>query len=145
MLISSLLKTANPHTNSRTNTSDIIDYIISSPTIYNNIKNLTLNNDLSSGRSAILFDFSTNINKSIPLPFQVKLYPKADRVLVRSYLMTLYVVFPIHANFLIRSRCVLKAIVHIKKTVDCFTLLEKVFVFFKKTLVMILYRHVVFD
>ena len=145
MLISSLLKTANPHTNSRTNTSAIIDYIISSPTIYNNIKNLTLNNDLSSGRSAILFDFSTNINKSIPLPFQVKLYPKADRVLVRSYLMTLYVVFPIHANFLIRSRCVLKAIVHIKKTVDCFTLLEKVFVFFKKTLVMILYRHVVFD
>ena len=145
MLISSLLKTANPHINSRTNTSGIIDYIISSPTIYNNIKNLTLNNDLSSGRSAILFDFSTNINKSIRLPFQVRLYPKADRVLARSYLMTLYVVFPIHVNFPIRSRCVLKAIVHIKKTVDCFTLLEKVFVFFKKTLVMILYRHVVFD
>ena len=120
MLISSLLKTANPQTNSRTNTSDIIDYIISSPTIYNNIKNLTLNNDLSSGRSAILFDFSTNINKSIRLPFQVRLYPKADRVLARSYLMTLYVAFPIHVNFPIRSRCVLKAIVHIKKNSGLF-------------------------
>ena len=66
------------HTDSRTNTSEIIDYIISSPAIYNNIQNLSLNNDLSSDHSAILFDFSTNINKSIPLPIKVKLYHKAD-------------------------------------------------------------------
>ena len=50
------------HRDSRTNTSDIIDYIISSPAIYNNIQNLTLNNDLSSDHSAILFDITTNIN-----------------------------------------------------------------------------------
>ena len=33
---------------SRTNISDIMDYIISSPTIYNNIQNLFVNNYLSS-------------------------------------------------------------------------------------------------
>ena len=34
------------HRDSRTNSSDIIDHIISSPDIYNNIQNPTLNNDL---------------------------------------------------------------------------------------------------
>ena len=66
------------HRDSRRNTSDIIDYIISSPAIFNNIQNLTLNNDLSSDHSAILFDFSTNFNKSMPPPIKVKLYHKAD-------------------------------------------------------------------
>ena len=86
MLISSLMKTANPHRDSRTNTSDIIDYIISSPAIYNKIQNLTLNNDLSSDHSAILFDFSTNISKSIPLLIKVKLYHKADWESINSSL-----------------------------------------------------------
>ena len=43
MLISSLLKTAYLHQDRRTNSSDIIDYIISSLAIYNNIQNLYLN------------------------------------------------------------------------------------------------------
>ena len=86
MLISSLLKTANPHTDSRTNTSDIIDYIISSPAIYNNIQNLTLNNDLSSDHSAIIFDLATNINKTISPPIKVKLYHKADWDSINSFL-----------------------------------------------------------
>ena len=64
--------------NSRTNTSDITDYIISSPTIYNNIQSLTLNNDLSSDHSAILFDLTTHINKSTSPSIKVKLYHKAD-------------------------------------------------------------------
>ena len=45
--------------------------------------------------------------------------------------MMLYVIFPIHVNFPIRSSCVLK--VFTEKTVDCFPLLEEVF--FKKYLV----------
>ena len=49
------------HKDSKTNTNEIIDYIISSPAIYNNIQNLALNNDLSSDHSAILFDFTTNL------------------------------------------------------------------------------------
>ena len=77
MLISSLLKPAYLHIR-RTNASDIIDYIISSPAIYNNIQNLSLNNDLSSDHSAIIFNLSTNINKSISLPIKVKLYHKAN-------------------------------------------------------------------
>ena len=66
------------HRDSRTNTSDIIDYVMSSPAIFINIQNLTLNKDRSSKYSAILFNFSTNINKSTPLPIKVKLYHKAD-------------------------------------------------------------------
>ena len=46
--------------------------------------------------------------------------------------MTLYVIFPIHVNFSITSRCVLKATVHRKKTVNCFMLLEKDYVFSKE-------------
>ena len=61
---------------STTNTSDTIGYMISSPAIYNNILNLSLNNDLSPDHSAILFDFLTEINKSIPFPIKVKLYRK---------------------------------------------------------------------
>ena len=73
MLITALL-----HRDGRTNKCDIIDYIISSLAIFNKIQNLTLNNDLFSDHSAILFDFSTNLNKTI-LPFiKVKLYHKAD-------------------------------------------------------------------
>ena len=86
MLISLLLKTETyasrqqnkQHRDSRTNTSDIIDYIISSLAIYNNIQDLSLNNDLPPDHSAILFDFSTNINKSIPFQIKVKFYCKAE-------------------------------------------------------------------
>ena len=66
------------HRDRRTNKSDIIDYTISSPAIFNKIQNLTLNNDLSSDHYAILFDFSTNLNKSMLPPIKVKLYHKAD-------------------------------------------------------------------
>ena len=63
---------------SRTNKSDIIDYVISSLAIFNKIQNLTLNNDLSSDHSAIFFDFSTNLNKSVLPPIKVRLYHKAE-------------------------------------------------------------------
>ena len=66
------------HRDSRTNSSDIIDYIIFSPAIFNKIQNLTLNNDLTSDHTAILFDFLTNFNKYILSPIKVKLYHKAD-------------------------------------------------------------------
>ena len=59
---------------SRTNTSDIINYRISSPAIFNKIQNLSLNTDLSSDHSAILFDFLTNLNKCIIPPIKFKLY-----------------------------------------------------------------------
>ena len=51
--------------------------ILSSPAIYNNIQNLSVNNDLSSDHSAILFNLTTNINKSVSRPIKVKLYHKA--------------------------------------------------------------------
>ena len=38
-----------------------------------------------------------------------------NSVLAMPYLMALYVILPIHVNFPIRSRCVLKAIIHRKK------------------------------
>ena len=66
------------HRDSRTNTSDIIDYVISSPAIFNKIQNLSLNSDLSSDHSANLFDFLTNLNKCIIPPIKVKLYHKAE-------------------------------------------------------------------
>ena len=66
------------HRDSRIDTNNIIDYIISSLAIYNNIKNLALNNDFSSDHSAILFDFTTNFNKITSPPLKVKLYHKAD-------------------------------------------------------------------
>ena len=70
---------SNPtHRAGRTNKYDIIDYIISSPAIFNKVQNLTLNNDLSPDHSAILFDFLTNLNKSIFPSINVKLYYKAD-------------------------------------------------------------------
>ena len=74
------------HRESRTNTSNIINYIASWPAIFNNIQNLTLNNDLSSDHSAILFDFSTKINKSTPLSIKAELYHKADWDSVNSSL-----------------------------------------------------------
>ena len=70
---------SNPtHRDGRTNKCDILDYIISSRAIFNKIQNLILNNDLSSDHSAILFDFSTNLCKSILPSIKVKLYHKAD-------------------------------------------------------------------
>ena len=66
------------HRDSRTNTSNIIDYIISSQVVFNKIQNLSLNTDLSSDHSAILFDFQINSNKSIIPSIKVKLYHKAD-------------------------------------------------------------------
>ena len=74
------------HRDSRTNTSDIIDYIISSPVIFNNIQNITRNNDLFSDHSAILFDFWANINISTLLPIKVKLYHKTDWDSINSLL-----------------------------------------------------------
>ena len=59
------------HRDSRTNTSDIINYVISSSAIFNKIKNLSLNNDLSSDHSAILL---TNLNKCIIPPIKTNLY-----------------------------------------------------------------------
>ena len=68
MLISSLLITANQHTKTAEQIlGDIIDYVISPPAIFNNIQNL------SPDHFAILFDFSSNINKSTSLPIKVKL------------------------------------------------------------------------
>ena len=64
-----------------------------------------------------------------------------DRVLARSYLMTLCFIFPIHVNFPITSSCVLKATIH-KKKVNCVTLLVKAF-FFSRFHGII--HHVVFD
>ena len=66
------------HRDSRTNTSDIIDYAISSPAIFNKIQNLYLNSDLSSAHSAMLFNFMTNLNKCIIPPTKVKLCHKTD-------------------------------------------------------------------
>ena len=76
MLISSRLKTA--HRDGRPNSNGITDYVISSPAVYDSIQNFTLSNDLSFDHSTILFDISTNIDNSIPLPIKVKLYHKAD-------------------------------------------------------------------
>ena len=70
----------------RTNSSDIINYIISSPAIFNKIQNITLNNDLSSDHSATLFNFSTNFNESMLPPIKVKLYHKADWDSINSLL-----------------------------------------------------------
>ena len=70
---------SNPtHRDGRTNKGDIINNIISSPVIFNKIQNLILNKDLSSDHSAILFDFSTNLNKSVLPSIKAKLYRKAD-------------------------------------------------------------------
>ena len=61
--------------------------------------------------------------------------------LARLYLRTLYVILPIHLNFPIRSRCVLKTVI---EQTQCFVsrLLEKVFFFFSKRL-FILYMHLI--
>ena len=48
-------------------------------------------------------------------------------VLARPCLMTLYVIFPFHLNFPVRSVCALKAIIHRKKQWIVLRLLEKVF------------------
>ena len=40
---------------------------------------------------------------------------EVSKVLTRPYLMTLYVIFPIHLNFPIRSKCVFKAIINKKQ------------------------------
>ena len=53
-------------------------------------------------------------------------------VLARPYLMTLYVIFPIHLNFPIMCRCVLKAIIHRKKQWIVLQLLEKATSFSKR-------------
>ena len=74
------------HRGSRTSTGDIINHITYSPAVYNNMQNLSLNNDLSSDHSAILFAFSTNINKSISFPIKVKLYHKPDGHSINSSL-----------------------------------------------------------
>ena len=47
-----------------------------------------------------------------------------SRVLARLYLMTLYIIFPIHLNFPIRSRFVFKANIHRKKQWIVLRLLE---------------------
>ena len=52
--------------------------------------------------------------------------------LARLYLRTLYVILPIHLNFPIRSRCVLKTVIHRTNTVLCFTVTWESFFFFQK-------------
>ena len=53
----------------------------------------------------------------------------------RPYLMRLYIIFPIHLSFPIRSRCVLKATVSfIEKNSGLFYSYLSKFFFFKKTL-----------
>ena len=46
------------------------------------------------------------------------IYIKYIWVLAKPSLRTLYVIFPIHVNFRIRSMCVLKAIIHRKKQIE---------------------------
>ena len=65
---------------SRANTSDIINYMVSSPAI------LTLNNDFSFDHFAIIIDFLTNIRRSMPLHIRVKLHHKADWDSINSLL-----------------------------------------------------------
>ena len=48
--------------------------------------------------------------------------------------MILCIIFPIHVNFPIRSRCVLKAIIHRKKNSELFYLCYLRKLFFKKIL-----------
>ena len=75
------------------------------------------------------------------------------RVLVRPYLMTLYVILWIHLNFLIRSRFVLKAIIPEKNHWIVLVFFLRKFCLFQKEkydifmicIFMILYMHVVFD
>ena len=59
-------------------------------------------------------------------------YTPTDRVLRKPYLMALHVIFPIHLNFPIRARYVLKAIIHWKKRWIVLQLLEKVFLLLKR-------------
>ena len=60
--------------------------------------------------------------------------PKSStiRVLARPYLMMLYVIFPVYLNFPMRSRSVLKAIIHRRKQWIVLWILEKVFSFSKR-------------
>ena len=64
----------------------------------------------------------------------------------RPYLMRLYIIFPIHLSFPIRSRCVLKATVSfIEKNSGLFySYLSKCFLFQKDTFCES-YMHVVYD
>ena len=73
------------------------------------------------------------IINSVPHSLLQNLYnlTKHGRMLVRPYLMTFNVIFPIHLNFKIRFNCVLKAIIHRKKQWIILWLLEKVFSFSK--------------
>ena len=63
-------------------------------------------------------------------------------MLARPYLIILYIIFPIHANFPITSRCVLKATIHRKKLWIKLCYLRKFF--FQKDAFVILNIHVVF-
>ena len=54
-------------------------------------------------------------------------------VLARPYLITLYIIFPTHLKFPIRSRCVLKAIIHKKNNGLFYGYLIKFFLFQKDT------------
>ena len=60
-------------------------------------------------------------------------------MLARPYLMTLYAIFPFHLNFLIRTRCVLKAIIHIKNSGLCYGYLWKFFLFQKDAFYVIVH------
>ena len=68
-----IAKTKIPiHGSSRTNTSDILDYVISS------IQNLSISKDLSLDHAAILFNFTIKINKSVYPSIKVKIYYKTN-------------------------------------------------------------------
>ena len=80
-----------------------MDYIISSPTIYNNIQNLFVNNYLSSDHWAILFKFSSNINKSTSPPIKVKLLHKAYWKSINSSLSNQSAIFQNQISSMITS------------------------------------------
>ena len=65
-------------------------------------------------------------------------------VLARPYLMTLYVIFPIHSKIPIRSTCVLKAIIHRKKNSRLFySYLRKFFLFQKDAFYYIVHAYAI--
>ena len=90
-------------------------------------------------RYQFIRNFGVRTKQMIPLAkwFQKRFGPRSfyctknGRVLARPYFMTLYVIFPIHLNFPVRSRCVLKAIIHRRKQWIVLLLLEKVLLFQK--------------
>ena len=78
------------HKDGRTNKSDIIDYIISSPAIFNKVQNPTLNNDHSSDHYAILFDLLTNLKLKSVFANKIELKDKnLERTIVNCLILNI--------------------------------------------------------